>query len=145
MSSFSHIVITAPNERSATLYERELQKLRRGAHELSACQFFAVSDPEGQRLGSGGGTLHVLRVLREKYQVQQGDIGALLIVHSGGESRRAPLYSSYGKAWAAFPASCFGAVASPLALLLRTLSSFFWPKLPGGSVAVCCSDVLLQL
>ncbi len=64
--------------------------------------WFATSDPAGSRLGSGGGTAHLLA---EAWR-NTGDghnfsdwlrAGRKLIVHGGGQSRRLPAYAPVGK------------------------------------------------
>lgn len=52
-------------------------------------------DRDGRRVGSGGATLEVLRYLHE----QEGSFDSLrvLVIHSGGDSKRVPQYSALGK------------------------------------------------
>ena len=69
--------------------------------ELSlSCEVLVVSDPDGHRIGSGGGTLNALDCLRTQIGVLELNKARILIIHSGGDSRRAPLHSISGKAWA---------------------------------------------
>ncbi|HEU5079333.1 MAG TPA: bifunctional fucokinase/fucose-1-phosphate guanylyltransferase [Opitutaceae bacterium] len=69
---------------------------------------FLGADPAAIRLGSGGGTVHVLW----KAWLHQGGRASLeewlrstqrLVLHSGGESRRLPAYSCLGKAFLPLP------------------------------------------
>ena len=63
---------------------------------------FVSSDPKGQRIGSGGGTVHLLR---EAWQVESNEISYedwleqenKCIIHGGGQSRRLPAYSVQSK------------------------------------------------
>ena len=91
--------------------ERVPSWLRRLRGE-GAAQAFIGADPAGQRLGSGGGTVHVLHQAWLA-DVAAGRAGALgpwlaggqkLVLHAGGESRRLPAYAAIGKAFMPLPA-----------------------------------------
>lgn len=105
---------------------------------------YCVSDPNGKRVGSGGGTLNALHYV----QLQLGH-GALqteriLMIHSGGDSQRAPTCSVHGKAWLSLNSLLNKeVVASPLGLLITELSRFCAALTPGALV-VASSDVLLD-
>jgi len=66
-------------------------------------EWFAAHDPRDCRLGSGGGTMHLLR---EAWRAKGGGVGFEdwlvrergLILHAGGQSRRLPGYAAEGKA-----------------------------------------------
>ncbi len=70
--------------------------------ELPTSEYFCTCDPEGQRIGSGGGTTWLLQ---EAY----GECGAScsfadwlaaekrILLHAGGQSRRLPSYAPSGK------------------------------------------------
>ncbi len=65
-------------------------------------EWFATCDPAGSKLGSGGGTAHVLA---EGWRATGGGEGfgewlrgsRKLILHAGGQSRRLPAYAGTGK------------------------------------------------
>jgi galactokinase/mevalonate kinase-like predicted kinase len=64
--------------------------------------WFATSDPAGSRLGSGGGTAHLLiEAWRNTGAGQPFNdwlrAGRKLIIHGGGQSRRLPAYAPVGK------------------------------------------------
>lgn len=70
--------------------------------------WFCDSDPDEKKVGSGGGTAHLLW---SAYKAS-GFEGSLemwlqerkrLVIHSGGESRRLPAYSPYGKSLLPLP------------------------------------------
>ncbi|CAM9239240.1 unnamed protein product, partial [Laminaria digitata] len=106
----------------------------------------AVSDPEGVRIGSGGGTLnaileidHALRQSKPpKSEDPQAGVGLaaarVLLVHSGGDSQRSPTQCVCGKAWSALN-SCSDRVNmcnTPMDLLLDHLSRLFRSGLAPG-------------
>ncbi|PID91116.1 MAG: bifunctional fucokinase/L-fucose-1-P-guanylyltransferase, partial [Bacteroidetes bacterium] len=72
-----------------------------------ADSWFVDADPEGLRVGSGGGTAHILANAWKASG--DSDFGTWLnkekrlIVHSGGESRRLPAYASFGKSLIPMP------------------------------------------
>jgi galactokinase/mevalonate kinase-like predicted kinase len=71
-------------------------------------EWFCDSDPEGEKVGSGGGSASILASAYAQ-SAFQGDLKAWLsdrkrmIIHSGGESRRLPAYSPYGKSLLPMP------------------------------------------
>ncbi|HRE79795.1 MAG TPA: L-fucokinase [Opitutaceae bacterium] len=83
---------------------------RRLRHPLVRSYFFG-SDPTNRKLGSGGGTVHLLHSAwrRDLPQARPGDLlgwvneRARLILHAGGESRRLPAYAALGKAFLPLP------------------------------------------
>lgn len=83
---------------------------RRLRHPLIQSYFFG-SDPTDRKLGSGGGTVHLLHSAwqRERPQARPNEFLAWindrprLILHAGGESRRLPAYAALGKAFLPLP------------------------------------------
>lgn len=72
-------------------------------------EWFATSDPAGRKLGSAGGTVHLLTAAWRVTGADRafGDwLGASrkLVVHGGGESRRLPAYAVTGKPLMPIPA-----------------------------------------
>ena len=76
--------------------------------ERQAPEWFATSDPAGKKLGSGGGTAHLLV---DAWRGSAGDASfdewldssQKLIIHGGGMSRRLPAYAPFGKAFMPLP------------------------------------------
>lgn len=79
------------------------------AHDIAALdpsEFFCASDPIGQRVGSGGGTVHLLReAMRDTAFALQTDpqTERCLIIHAGGQGRRLPAYAPSGKLFTPMP------------------------------------------
>lgn len=74
---------------------------------LSPENWFVTSDPEGKRVGSGGGTAHLLT---EAFHQEKGtdfdewlQNGKRVIIHAGGQSRRLPAYAPLGKSLLPMP------------------------------------------
>ncbi len=72
-------------------------------------EWFASHDPVERKLGSGGGTVHLLH---EAWRATGGGLpfkdwlqaSRKLVIHGGGESRRLPAYAAVGKTLAPIPA-----------------------------------------
>lgn len=100
-------ILTASDERQADMYRRQLD-WRREAGVLPPHTSFAVmADPQGQRIGSGGATLRALASLPSLSSTLPPNGAApelrILLIHSGGESRRLPHCSAIGKLFARVP------------------------------------------
>jgi len=70
--------------------------------------WFCDSDPAGHKVGSGGGTAHILWSAYQKSGFNGPfntwlESGQRLVIHSGGESRRLPAYAPYGKSLLPMP------------------------------------------
>jgi galactokinase/mevalonate kinase-like predicted kinase len=71
-------------------------------------QWFALSDPKGLKIGSGGGTAHLLREHKLATAKSRSFADYLaaekrIIIHAGGQSRRLPCYAPSGKILAPLP------------------------------------------
>ena len=102
-SCWDYVILTASNEQQASGFRAQIQQ-RQSAGVLPAKTKFAViPDPEGKRVGSGGATLGVLRYIAE--DIGSADFSGLriLVIHSGGDSKRVPQYSALGKLFSPVP------------------------------------------
>jgi len=100
---WDYIVLTASNEGQAAGFRAQIDK-RLAEGSLPARTHFAVlPDPGGKRVGSGGATLGVIRYIAE--QEGRTDFSGLriLVIHSGGDSKRVPQYSALGKLFSPVP------------------------------------------
>lgn len=66
---------------------------------LAPSEYFCTSDPVGHRVGSGGGTSHLLReaAADSSFQLGTSPTERCIVIHAGGQSRRLPAYASVGK------------------------------------------------
>ena len=145
-SWITHIIITAPNISTANVYNQQLDILRRRSHNLKVAIALCVEDPaDGVRIGSGGGTLNSLDYLINSCGKDALLTAKIVLVHSGGDSRRSPLHSICGKAWASLNSSAnVMSPATPIALLIEEINSFCCNVGP-GSLIIACSDVMLNI
>ena len=96
---WDYIVLTASNEQQAEGFRRQIEE-RAGFLPVKT-KFAVIPDRDGKRVGSGGATLSVIRYLHE----QEGCFQNLrvLVIHSGGDSKRVPQYSALGKLFSPVP------------------------------------------
>lgn len=144
---YHDVVITASNRSQAEGYEAELALRARDGRLPEGTAFHVVADPGGRRVGSGAATLVVIEKLAARYRTtpaRLADDRRVLILHSGGDSRRLPAYAAHGKLFLPLPrADEYGRGVSLFDLLLKDLSSLTLG--PGGRVVVAAGDVYLSL
>lgn len=132
-------VLTAANESQAIVYRFQLQRLKRAGVLHPETEYFVIPDPNGVRVGSGGATLHVLRYLKSVGQEANGIDSRLLILHSGGDSRRIPHQSLLGKV--------FASLLPPMNSVFEVMFNFLTclgAQIDAG-IVVACGDTWIQL
>ena len=132
-------VLTATNEKQAFVYHLQLHRLKRAGVLHPDTEYFVIPDPNGVRIGSGGATLHALRYLNNIRQDTNGLDSRLLILHSGGDSRRIPHQSLLGKVFAPLP--------PPMHSIFEVMYNFLTPigaQIDAG-VVVACGDTWMRL
>ena len=98
---WDYVILTASNEEQAASYRTQIQ-YRLDHNMLPASTHYAVlPDPDGKRVGSGGATLNVLRYVHENAGSFENQ--RILVIHSGGDSKRVPQYSACGKLFSPVP------------------------------------------
>lgn len=96
---WDYVILTASDEHQAEGFRAQLEARK---EVLSSRTVFAViPDEDGVRVGSGGATLSVLRYIREREKSFKGL--RILVIHSGGDSKRVPQYSALGKLFSPVP------------------------------------------
>lgn len=117
-----------------TIEQKKLcEKLTAGFEEAFDADFVVVSDEDfGGRIGSGGALIGVIQKFYETGR-------KLLVINSGGYSKRSVNYSVRGKLFANFLID--GKEKTLLELLVSNGKNLF-PLMENG-VVVCCSDILV--
>jgi galactokinase/mevalonate kinase-like predicted kinase len=114
---------------------------------------FVACDPDGHQLGSGGGTIHLLRQgwqagSRKQSFVQWLRQSRKLVIHAGGQSRRLPAYAPVGKALIPMPVLRWSRgqrLDQTLLDLQTTAYESLLDRAPSRTVAsVTSGDVLLR-
>ena len=147
-------VLTAGDERQAGMYRRQLDWRREAGLLPARTQFLVLPDPDGRRIGSGGATLRALLQVESSklkglsadiahaFNLQPSTFDHILIIHSGGDSRRLPHCSATGKLFARVPRELPDGRASTIFdEFLISLSGLEEGSPPG--VLIAAGDVLL--
>ena len=95
---WDHIILTASNDHQAKAYMAQIDARR--DFLPARTKISVVPDEGGVRVGSGGATLSVLKWINENGGWRGKRI---LVIHSGGDSRRVPQYSALGKLFSPVP------------------------------------------
>ena len=148
---FDLLVLTASDSRQAEIYERSVRPLVE-CGVLPVGDLLVVPDPGGRRVGSGGATLEAAartamhlhgdrpcRDLRSTFRDRR-----VLVVHSGGETRRLPAFAGLGKILVPLPAP--GPLGAPLTMLEAIVAES--GSLPGpsdGQFMVVTGDAVVPL
>ena len=94
IKTWDYIVLTSSNKKQAKLYKTIINdKLKK--RQLPKSEYIIIEDKKGKRIGSGGATLNVFKELNKKYGNLKDK--KILIINSGGDSKRVPQYSNIGK------------------------------------------------
>lgn len=100
---WDYIVLTASDENQAKTYRAQIHYRLENGFLPNKTRYAVLPDPDGKRVGSGGATLNVLRFLVQEEQTDRFDHLKILVVHSGGDSKRIPQYSACGKVFSPVP------------------------------------------
>ncbi len=101
---WDYIVLTASSEEQAENFRSQIEYRRERKVLPCRTKYLVLSDPGGKRVGSGGATLQVLRYLAEQDDINGNFHGKrILVIHSGGDSKRVPQYSVCGKLFSPVP------------------------------------------
>lgn len=100
---WDYVVLTASNSSQAKAYEEQINhRIAIGALPKQS-KYAVVPDPDGKRCGSGGATLAVLKHIASLHGSEDLSSLRILIIHSGGDSKRVPQYSACGKIFSPVP------------------------------------------
>lgn len=100
---WDYVILTASNEQQAEGFRRQLEMRRKAKLLPPQTVFLVVPDPDGKRVGSGGATLNVLRYIAQRDACNSFAGKRVLVIHSGGDSKRVPQYSALGKLFSPVP------------------------------------------
>jgi len=96
---WDYVILTASNRQQADGFNKQLEA--RKDVLPTPTKYVVIPDRDDKRVGSGGATLEVIKYLKEK----EGELSNLrvLVIHSGGDSKRVPQYSALGKLFSPVP------------------------------------------
>ena len=148
------VIVTASSARQAERYEFEIHRRRELGKIPADVQYMVIPDWNDHRIGSGGATIQALGALARKtlFRGQTEIVGLhlegwwsrqrVLLIHSGGDSRRLPQYSLAGKLFTALPVRTPWGDVSTLFDEMLLLSTAWAAKLSSG-LLVTSGDALL--
>lgn len=103
---WDYVILTASNEEQAEAYRLQINYRLEMNLLPKRTKYVVLPDPDGKRVGSGGATFNVLKYIAE----QDESVGIdhfkgkrILVIHSGGDSKRVPQYSACGKLFSPVP------------------------------------------
>ena len=98
------MILTASNEEQAAAYQAQIDARLAAGCLPQETAYRVLPDPDGKRVGSGGATFHVMKYLSEQEESEHFFRGKrILVIHSGGDSKRVPQYSACGKLFSPVP------------------------------------------
>ena len=142
---WDYVILTASNEEQASIYRSEIEYRLRLKQLPSRTKYLVLPDPDGKRVGSGGATLNVLKAIAEREQKDETNFFKglrVLVIHSGGDSKRIPQYSTCGKLFSPVPRVLPNGQASTLFDEFMVTTSMIPGRMQEGML-VMSGDVLL--
>jgi len=140
---WDYVVLTAANEMQAEIYREHIESRLSEKTLPKSVQYIVVPDPKNKRVGSGGATLNVLRILKEKIGREGFKDKHILCIHSGGDSKRIPQYSACGKLFSPVPRKLPDGRRSTLFDEIVIWMTSVPPRITDG-ILICSGDALLM-
>ncbi|MBX3375521.1 MAG: hypothetical protein KF678_00785 [Phycisphaeraceae bacterium] len=146
------LILTAANRAQARGYRAQL-RLRQATGRLpGVARYLVIPDPHDRRIGSGGSTFVVLHeLLRRLRSTRRAKSPAnpfanqrILLIHSGGDSRRLPAYAAEGKVFVPIPNPHLSHADEPTTLFDLILADLN-PLVRPGRLLIATGDVLLGI
>jgi fucokinase len=141
LKSWDVVIVTASSARQAGLYRDEIERRSLSGMLPAGTEFLVVPDPDDRRVGSGGATIHALGVLAKDSEWWSGH--RVLLIHSGGDSRRLPQYSPGGKLFGVLPSRTRPRATTTVFDETLALSAAWAERIPNG-LLVASGDVVLR-
>ena len=100
---WDYVILTASNPQQAQGFEAQIAERQKAGFLPRKTHFAVIPDKDGKRIGSGGATLGVIKYIAD--HTGKSDFSGLriLVIHSGGDSKRVPQYSALGKLFSPVP------------------------------------------
>lgn len=101
---WDYVILTASNEEQAAAYQAQLDARLEQGRLPKQTVYKVLPDPDGKRVGSGGATFHVMKYISGQAEDERCFRNKrILVIHSGGDSKRVPQYSACGKLFSPVP------------------------------------------
>ena len=103
-AKWDYVILTASNEAQAEAFRMQIAERLKQKLLPASTTYAVIPDPDGKRVGSGGATFNVMRYLARESGDDPVFAGKrILVIHSGGDSKRVPQYSAIGKLFSPVP------------------------------------------
>ncbi len=142
---WDYVILTASNEAQAKGYIEQIEYRKKISQLPTDTHYAVLPDPDGKRVGSGGATLNVLLYVAAEEAKQNNPNPfdkKILVIHSGGDSKRVPQYSACGKLFSPVPRLLPDGRRSTLFDEFMIGMSTVVPRISSGML-VCSGDALL--
>ncbi len=100
---WDYVILTASNENQAEGFRAQINERKTAGLLPQKTHFAVIPDRDGKRVGSGGATLGVVKYVAEHSKRTDFSGLRILVIHSGGDSKRVPQYSALGKLFSPVP------------------------------------------
>ncbi len=98
---WDYVLLTASNEAQAMAYRVQIEHRLKNRQITARTHYAVIPDRDGLRVGSGGATLSCVKYIHDHAGTFAGQ--RVLVIHSGGDSKRVPQYSACGKLFSPVP------------------------------------------
>ncbi len=143
LAGWDFIVLTASNEGQALHYRKRIEYRLLKGFLPEETQYIVVPDINGKRIGSGGALFNVLKQIRENSDEEDCFEGKhILVINSGGDSKRIPQYSACGKIFAPVARELSKGISATLFDEIIKSFSALPSRIPAG-ILVTTGDILL--
>lgn len=139
---WDYVILTASNEHQAESFRIQIEDRKANKFLPPHTHFAVIPDENGKRVGSGGATLSVIKYISEVAKTNDFSGLRILVIHSGGDSKRIPQYSALGKLFSPIPRELPNGRASTLFDELMIIMSSAPSRVREGML-VLSGDVLL--
>lgn len=130
------IVITAINEKQKKCYEIQIENKKKEKKFPLNFPYLVISDPEGNKIGTGGSTLNAINKIFDIYSISMNKM-KILLIHAGGYSQRIPFRSVTGKLFGPLPSN-YECICDIFDVKMACYTPFTVEMGPG--IFVTCSD-----
>jgi fucokinase len=142
-AGWDFVVFTASNEDQASGYRKQIEYRFTAGLLPKNIHFVVVPDIEGKRIGSGGATFNVLRYIRENSNEEDCfSKKRILVINSGGDSKRIPQYSACGKLFLPVPRELSEGISATLFDEILKSVDEVSSQMPAGMLTVT-GDILI--
>ncbi|KAF9153671.1 hypothetical protein BG015_002929 [Linnemannia schmuckeri] len=97
------VVVTAGDKQQKHCYRRRIDQKLAERSIPSRARYLVIEDPPNSKIGSGGSTCLVMKILQENFPTDFLLQARTLLIHAGGYSTRLPHVSARGKVFTTLP------------------------------------------